>query len=71
MDEDENIWIKKIIQYCNALKEMLESPYKIGEKDRKQEFNRLSIDFFLSMYYLNKMNCVQVLKEEGYENTDV
>lgn len=66
--KDSSPQIRKIDQYCIALRDMLEDPYHNENKEKISRFNEISIEFFLSMYYLNKINRAGELKGEEYEN---
>lgn len=66
--KDSSPQIRKIDQYCIALRDMLEDPYHNENKEKISRFNEISIEFFLSMYYLNKINRAGELKGEKYEN---
>ena len=60
--------IQMIEQYCRSLKGMLEEPYIGRRKEKMSEFNADSIEFFLTMYYVNKINRAQGFEEEECEN---
>lgn len=68
MQDNEDVAICKIADYCDALKEMMENPFEGTEENARILFNRTSINFFLSMYYLNKMNCAKRLKGDAHED---
>ena len=62
---------KKINQYCEGLRDMMEEPYQNLSGEKRSGFHKMSIEFFLSMYYLNKTQCAGMLKEKNNENTNI
>ena len=67
-DPSNKAQIQMIGKYCRSLKEMLEEPFIGRMKEKKSEFNADSIEFFLTMYYVNKINRAQEFEEEDGED---